>query len=176
MATNVDLGGDTLYVNDIVFGDTAPGNLSGTTLSTAISGAGLVVNANAATVALTTAQSGSVITFNRLAGSTVTLPTPAIGLSYTFIVGTVNTSSAYKVITSAGTVFIGGTMIINKAGVVTAYVADGSTDISVNLNGTTTGGLTIGDQFTLTCVTATEWSCTGTLTASGTLATPFATS
>lgn len=173
MGLPVDLGGDTLYVSDIVYGDNTPGVLSGTSLVTRL-GAGDAVSVTTAT--LTAGASGTTYILNRLAGSTITLPTPVVGTTYTFIVGTINTSGSYKVITSAGTVFVSGSMIVNKAGTVTAYVADGSTDVSVNFNGTTTGGAGIGDQFTLTCVSATEWACLGTTQASGTLATPFATS
>ena len=36
MATNVDMGGDTLYVSDIVYGDNTPAKLSGTSLNTQI--------------------------------------------------------------------------------------------------------------------------------------------
>jgi len=175
MATNVDLSGDTLYVNDIFFGSTTPGTLSGTSLSTRL-GASDVVSLTTATSAPTSSQTGTIFTFNRLAGTTVTLPAPVIGTTFTFVVGTVNTSLVNKVITSAGTIFITGSMIVNKAGTVTAYVADGSTDVAVSFNGTTTGGAGIGDTFTLTCLSATEWSCTGTTQASGTLATPFTTS
>ena len=175
MATNVDMGGDTLYVNDIVYGDTGPGNLSGTSLLTAQANAA-VVSLTTATAAPTAGQSGATFIFNNLAGTTVTLPAPVVGTKYIFIVGTINTSVKNKVITSAGTVFISGSMFVNKAGTVTAYVADGTTDISVNFNGTTTGGAGIGDKFTLTCVSATEWGVDGTTQASGTLATPFATS
>lgn len=172
MATNVDMGGDTLYVNDIVYGVTAPGLVGGTSLNTDTG----AVSVTTATATATVTQSGTSFIFNRLAGSTITLPAPTVGLVYTFIVGTINTSNSYKVITSAGTVFISGSMIVNKAGVITGYVSDGTTDISVNFNGTTTGGVGIGDQFTLTCVSATEWACLGVTQGSGTLATPFATS
>lgn len=174
MATNVDMGGDTLYVQDIVYGDTTPGSLSGTSLSSQFSG-GNTTNLTAATAAPTASQSGGVFIFNRAAGTTVTLPTPVVGVTYTFIVGTVATSNAHKIITNAGTVFLEGGLYFDKALTITRYDGNGSTHISVNLNGTTTGGATIGDIFHVTCVSATEWTVEGTVTASGTLATPFAT-
>lgn len=171
----VDMSGNTLYVSDIVYGSNTPGVLSGTTLSTRISQQ-TAVAITAATYAPTAAQSGAVFTLSRAAGSTVTLPAPVAGYTYTFVVGTVTTSNAYKVITNTGTVYLIGSMDFNKAGTITTYAADGSTIVSVNLNGTTTGGATIGDTFVVTCLSATEWAVSGAVTASGTLATPFATS
>lgn len=175
MATNINLGDNTLYVNDIVYGVTSPGSTAGTTLSTQLSQSASV-SLTAATYAPTALQSGATLVFNRAAGTTVTLPTPVIGTSYTFVVGTVATSNAQKIITSAGTIFLLGGLYFDKSLTITRYDGNGSTHISVNLNGTTTGGATIGDTFTITCVSATEWSVSGTVTASGTLATPFATS
>lgn len=175
MATNVDMGGDTLYVNDIVYGDTTPGSLSGTSLSSQFSG-GNTVSLTAATYAPTTSQAGAVFIFNRAAGTTVTLPAPVVGTTYTFAIGTVATSNAQKIITDAGTTFLLGGIYFDKSLTITRYDGNGSTHVSLNLNGTTTGGATIGDIFHLTCVSATEWSVEGTVTASGTLATPFATS
>lgn len=175
MTTPYDLGGNTLYVSDIVYGSTAPGMSAGTSLSTRISQS-LPVSITASTYAPTAAQSGVVFNLNRAAGSTVTLPAPSVGYTYTFVVGTVTTSNSYKIITDTGTTFLIGSMNFNKAGVITTYAADGSSDVSINLNGTTTGGHTAGDTFVVTCVSSTIWSVSGTVTASGTLATPFATS
>lgn len=170
MGMQVDMGGDDLYVNAIYTGATGPGLLT----NAVATGAGNV-NLTGATATLTAAQSGSVVTFNRAAGTTVTLPAAVVGLTYTFVIGTVATSNAQKVITPAS-VFLGGGLNIDKALTVTRYAADTTTIRSVNLNGTTTGGLTIGDTFTVTCATATVWNVSGIVTASGTLATPFATS
>lgn len=170
MGTQVDLAGDDLYVNAIYTGNTTPGSLTQTVGLSAGS-----VNLTGATVTLTAAQSGSVFTFNRAAGTTVTLPTGVAGITYTFVIGTVATSNAQKVITPAS-VFLTGGINFDKTLTVTRYAADNSTIRSINLNGTTTGGATIGDIFTITCVSATSWTVSGTVTASGTLATPFATS
>lgn len=172
MATNVDLSGNVLYVTDVVVGSNTPGILSGDSLSVGAT----VTSVTTSTLTPTATQSGAVFLLNRAAGSTVTLPAPVVGLTYTFMVGTALSSGSYKVITSAGTVFIVGSIVIDKAGVLTAYQADGSTIVSVNFNGTTTGGAALGDNFTLTCISATEWAVSGVTQASGTLASPFATS
>ncbi len=167
MGLPVDLSGNDLYVNNLYTGSATPGTLGGAVTNT--------VNLTGATTTLTTAQSGTVFTFNRAAGTTVTLPAAVVGTTYTFVIGTVATSNAQKVITPAS-VFLTGGINFDKALTITRYVADNSTTRSINLNGTTTGGATIGDIFTITCVSATSWTVSGIVTASGTLATPFATS
>lgn len=175
MATNVDMSGDTLYVNDIFYNSATPGTLSGVSLSTQ--------NANLASVSITTstyaptaAQSGSVFILSRLAGSTITLPVPVVGTIYDFSVGIINTSNSYKIITDAATTFLSGGILFDKALTVTRYEANGTTIRSLNFNGSTTGGAGIGDAFTLIAVSATQWSIQGMTLATGTLATPFATS
>jgi hypothetical protein len=135
-----------------------------------------VIDATAATLTLTAQNNNATVLLDRAAGVTVTLPSPVPGQRFRFIVATVTTSNAHKIITSAGTIFISGGLYFDKALTITRYDGNTSTLVSINLNGTTTGGLTIGDVFDLTCVSATVWTAEGTVTASGTLATPFATS
>lgn len=135
-----------------------------------------VVDVTASTKTLTFDQSGSTILLDRAAGSTVTLPAPQTGLKFRFVVLTTVTSNSYKVITDAATTFIQGSLGVPvAAGTQKLFFADGTTDVSVNLNGTTTGGL-LGGQFELECVDGTQWQCTGNVEGSGTVATPFATS
>jgi hypothetical protein len=135
------------------------------------------IDANAATLLLTSLNNGATILLDRAAGCTVTLPTPAAGLTFHFVVKTVTTGgNTYKIITSAGTVFISGGLYFDKSLTITRYDGDTSTIVSVNLNASTTGGATIGDLFHMVCLTSTQWTVEGTVTASGTLATPFATS
>ena len=148
----------------------ANGQISGLTINPS------TVDATGATVTLTAAQNGAIVLLDRAAGTTVTLPAAVVGTKFTFIVKTVATSNAHKIITSAGTIFLTGGINFDKSLTVTRYDGDNSTNVSLNLNGTTTGGATIGDTFTMVCVTATSWTVEGTVTASGTLATPFATS
>jgi hypothetical protein len=135
-----------------------------------------VIDANGATLLLTSQNNGATVLLDRAAGCTVTLPAPAAGLNFTFVVKVVPTSTAYKIITSAGTIFITGGLNFDKALTVTRYDGNATSIVSINLNGTTTGGAAIGDTFTLSCVTPTLWTASGTVMASGTLATPFATS
>jgi hypothetical protein len=90
----------------------------------------------------------------------------------------VNTSNTYKVITDTTTTFLAGGVYMDKSLTVTRYAANGSTIRSINLAGSaqTTGGGTVGDYFKCVLVSPTQWHIEGTLSATGTLATPFATS
>lgn len=128
------------------------------------------------TATATQAQSGTTFLLNAAAGFTVTLPTvPVIGTHYTFVVTTSVTSSTLKIITGTAAQLLQG--VITSA-TTTASVFEsviGSSNISVAMNGSTTGGL-VGSQFEFTCLSATLWQVFGTNFTSGTTATPFATS
>jgi hypothetical protein len=100
-----------------------------------------------------------------------------LGASFTFFLPA--TATAVKIITGAGD-FLEGQIITGvsaaaTAGSVVMYAADGTTHRSINLNGTTTGGIG-GSYFTVIPVTANTYMVYGNLIGSGTLATPFATS
>lgn len=130
------------------------------------------------TTVLTAAQTGSLVLWNAAAGFTITLPAPVVGLNFSFGVLTSVTSSNHKLITDAGTTFLVGGLVMTEsadtnAGLGAAF--DGSTDVAVTMNGTTTGGL-IGTFFNVYCVAATKWMVEGIVYGSGTLSTPAATS
>lgn len=136
------------------------------------------INVTATGLTLTTAQSGSIITLNPSAAVTITLPTPAVGLKYTFYFATAATSSnTVKVIT--GTIlsqFMQGYVNVPvAAGTAKYFYGDGSTMVSLNFNGTTTGGL-LGGDFSIVGLSSTIWQVTGNAEGSGTVATPFGTS
>jgi hypothetical protein len=96
-----------------------------------------------------------------------------LGTTYTFIITTA--SSAVKVITAASNFLLGGTSMSTADAAANNYIANGTTIRSINLNGTTTGGIA-GSFFTITAITSTQWLIQGELIGSSTLATPFATS
>ena len=96
-----------------------------------------------------------------------------LGVSYTFFLPTAAT--AVKVITGASNFLLGSVNLAASAGAASAFVADGTATRSINLNGTTTGGVA-GSYFVITAVTATQWLVQGELIGSSTLATPFANS
>jgi len=141
-----------------------------------------VVSGSGATVTLTAAQSGSDILFDRAAGIVYTLPAPQVGLKFRFIASVAVTSNAYKIITDAGTTLLIGNVLSNTSAATPSandgpktFAANGSTHISISMNGTTTGGL-IGTIIEVVCISSTQWSVNGVLLASGIIATPFATS
>lgn len=131
-----------------------------------------------ATRTLTAANSGSLNLLDAATGVTYTLPAPSVGLVYRFLVTTSVTSNNHKVITDAGTTLIlGGVTMIEAADTNSGLAAlfNGTTHVSILMNGTTTGGL-IGTYFELYCVSATQWAIQGIVAGSGTLATCASTS
>lgn len=141
------------------------------------SGAGsTVITAPATTMALTAAQSGSTILLATAAGTTVTLPAPVAGLKYTFIVTVTVTSNSDKILTDASSTFLQGeTALFISGGAANNYIYNGTSARSVNLNGTTTGGI-LGTQIMVECINGTQWQTQGQLIGSGTIATPVGTS
>ncbi len=155
------------------------GALTATTGSfTGAVGAPRPVVEDGANVVLTAAQSGALCVFDKTDGALFTLPAPVVGLTYEFVVDTVVSSGSAKVITDAGTTFIKGTVNAFVTGAdadLAADAANGSSHVSVTMNGTTTGGIA-GTRFSLTCRSATVWEITGSIIKSGSVATSFATS
>lgn len=170
---------DAIIVIDETKGLTYVGSVSSVTADGAASLAlapqtGGLVSGSGATVTLTAAQSGSTILLDRAAGIAFTLPAPVVGLKFTFIATIAVSSNAYSVTTDAGTTFLlgGVQQIIAASATSEGQVADGTSDTAMSMNGSTTGGL-VGTQFTVECVSATQWQVSGILVSSGTLATPF---
>lgn len=143
-----------------------------TTLTGAVTQKSPVISGSGATVTLTAAQSGNIVLFDKADGIVFTLPAPAVGLHYTFIVKTTITSNAAKVITDAGTTLLIGTLLTDNAGTAAGWAGNGTTHIAVSMNGTTTGGIQ-GTRITFECVSSTLWEVNGIVQASGTTATPF---
>lgn len=122
---------------------------------------------------LTQAQSGSTVVFTSGTGAHLTLPTPVVGTFYDFLVTTGPASGTHAVITSSGSVFISGNLVVSPtSGTVGTFVGNPAASVSVVMNGTTTGGST-GSYFRATCVSSTAWIVAGGLVGSGALATPF---
>lgn len=137
-----------------------------------------VIQGVGATYTLSQAEAGATVLFDRAAGNVFTLPTPVVGLSFTFVQTVSVTSNAAKVITAAATQFlVGGVMSANLTVAASGdfFVANGTTHVAISQNGTDTGGL-VGGVFTVTAISATQWAITGVNCGSGTNADPFATS
>lgn len=178
-----DLGmqaGDKVYfydqTNDVSF-DLVVDTVS-TSATLKLSGANSfdVESVTTATLAPTADQSGTVFLLNRAAGITITLPAPVVGLQYTFVVQTAVTSNDYGMDTDAATTFLLGVIqqVIAASATSEGQVGNGTSHVSLNMNGTTTGGLA-GSYHKVRAVSSTVWQVEGIHVGSGTLATGFAT-
>jgi len=125
---------------------------------------------------LTSEHNGALCIWSTAAGYLFTLPTPQLGLWFDFFVETTITSVGAKILTPAST-FLVGTFIQSTDGTYTSaeWLANGTTIRSWNGNGTTTGGLT-GDWLRVHAISPTVYEVYGMGRATGTEATPFATS
>lgn len=137
-----------------------------------------VISGQGATKTLASTDSGALCLFDRAAGIVYTLPSPTVGLWFDFYVLTTITSNAAKIITSSASVFLTGSLInidTDTTNAVAAWTGDGSTHVSVSMNGTTTGAVR-GTKMRFTCISSTLWLVEGIDMGTGTVATPFATS
>lgn len=128
---------------------------------------------------LTQDDSGALCMFSTAAGYAYTLPAITaenIGMWFDFLITTTITSVAARTACTAGD-FIFGSFIQSPDGtaLLAAFAADGTTHLAISMNGTTTGGYA-GDSYRLTAINATQWAIQGLGLATGTEATPFATS
>ena len=135
-----------------------------------------LVSGTGATATLLASQSGANVLFDRAAGIVFTLPAPVVGTKFRFIVTVDLTAATYQVDTDAATTFIVGSLLGGIEGAATdeTHFADGTTDIGISMNKTTTGGL-IGGIFELECISSTLWMVTGNTSCTATPATPFTT-
>ncbi len=109
------------------------------------------------------------------AALTATLPAASgTGDKYRFVVTVVNTSNyLIKVVGNDvmyGNVITNSTVATPDLGQPWPTAADSDT---ITMNGTTTGGVAIGDWIELQDIAADTWAVTGLTTSSGTVATPF---
>lgn len=105
------------------------------------------------------------------AARTHTLPrATGSGRKYKFYVGAVNTSG-YVIRSSNGLDVMKGSMLLAGAAV-SSFTAAATSD-TFTLNGTTTGGVAVGDWVEFTDLLSNVWAVTGVATYSGTAATSF---
>lgn len=131
-------------------------------------------------IALTEAQSGRNILVDDAAGLDFTLPpitADNIGMHFKFLVTVSITSNSFRVTAGAGDLLKGGILMIDFDDVYTAPQAafiepDGTDDLVMTCNGTTTGGKK-GTVVEFIAISATEWFVTGIVAGDGVLATPF---
>jgi hypothetical protein len=154
------------------------GNVSGTgTLK--LTGAANVLSdyesITTATKAVTAADSGTIYGFNKADGIVVTLPTPAAGITYTFLVETTFTSAGQiKTATTDGTDGFLGTAFLFDTGEIgeTDNFHPASSNDVIDLGAVEQGWLT-GGYIKLLGVNTTTWWVEAWLMGDGTLATPF---
>ena len=129
----------------------------------------------AATKTLVAGDSGTVFGFNRAAGIVVTLPTPAAGIQYQFLVETTFTGAGQiKTATTDGTDGFLGTAVVYDAGVASdnqSFNPAASNDV-IDLGSIEQGWLT-GGWIRLTGTNTTTWFVEAFLMGDATLATPF---
>lgn len=133
------------------------------------------INITGATLTLNASAHGdTVITTNRAAGTTFTLPASVgKGARFEIIVGTTITSNSLIVKVANATDVMAGTALSGQdAADTTVLWETASTSDTITLNGSTTGGIK-GDIIVLKDVSAGLWSVQITGSATGTEATPF---
>ena len=131
-----------------------------------------------ATDAITVAEhAGRILLMGEVGGdaaATFTLPAATgSGAEFQFIVSVVNTSN-YVIQVADATDTIDGSVILHQdsANTVVSFNTASDSD-TITLNGTTKGGVSIGDEITLIDIATNQYMVKGVLTASGTEATPF---
>ena len=154
------------------------GNVSGTGTLKLTGAANILADyesITAATKTITSADSGTTFGFNRAAGIVVTLPTPAAGVNYQFLVETTFTGAGQiKTATTDGTDGFLGTAFLfdtGQIGETDNFHPAASNDI-IDLGAVEQGWLT-GGFIRLMGVNTTTWFVEAFLMGDGTLATPF---
>ncbi|MBT9173445.1 MAG: hypothetical protein DDT21_01846 [Syntrophomonadaceae bacterium] len=114
-------------------------------------------------------------TLNLLTGFVSTLPaSTGGGAIYRFIVGIVNTSNSYIMrVANVSDIVQGSILQSADTGMAPLVWLTTGTSDTVTLNGTTTGGFTIGDWVEFQDIRLNVWAVHGMTTASGTKVTPF---
>lgn len=135
-----------------------------------------VISGLGSTRQLEASESGALVLFDDAAGHVITLPTPAVGMEFEFLVTVAVTSNAHKVVTkTTASEFLVGGVIMGDVTVAQSgdyFEADGSTITEIAGEGSTTGGL-LGERYKVTAISTTQWAIEGVCHGAGTLATPF---
>jgi hypothetical protein len=126
---------------------------------------------------LKASESGGLFLLDSAAGVAYTLPVPVAGMKFAFYATVAVTSSdVYAINTDAATTFIGGSLIMGIAATDTneSQVGDETSDVTITMNGSTTGGLE-GTYIEVVALSATVWIARNShVIGSGDIATPFA--
>lgn len=154
-------------------------NASASPQSIALTGTGVVPGATqctvavGATVALTQAQSGCLVLVGATTGEVVTLPTPAPGLWFDFLVTVTNTSNYNEIETGSASIFLLGDAQHCATGIACLdFWANGTSTEAIKMDGAHLGGL-IGSHFHVVSNSATVWSISGVDDCTATCSTGF---
>jgi hypothetical protein len=121
---------------------------------------------------LTAFQSGKTLLLNAAGGFTTTLQA-ATGSGAMYNIRVLTVSTAYVISTNGTDVYKGWVHNTAVGSIGTDETFSTTTLKNITLNGTTQGGLTIGDSIYIQDVASGVWMVNGFVTGSGTLATPF---
>jgi hypothetical protein len=137
-----------------------------------------VIQGVGATRTLLASESGSLCLFDSAAGVVYTLPTPVEGMTFDFHVAVTRTSNAHKVKTAVvASQFLLGAVMSGDATIATSgdvFTANGTTIAAITCDGDTKGGF-IGEHYTVTAISATQWAINGLVIGTGTMVDPFTT-
>jgi len=122
-----------------------------------------------------TAAAGNCYLITKLDGCDVTLPAPTVGAQIKLVFGAVTSNNHTITCDATSTLFKGWALLEDTADGTatehTVFAPDESNDDVMTMNGTTTG---VSGIVTLTGTATNRWFVEARLTASGTIATPFA--
>ncbi len=123
-----------------------------------------IINGGTSTT-LTAAQSGAMCNFDTAAGTQFILPTPVVGMYFDFRFGAARTSNEHKLVTgTVATEFLKGTIsgFTTDVTEVDTFVGNGTSHVSISMNGGATGG-DAGGWIHVVASSTTVWQVTGDL-------------
>ena len=137
---------------------------------------GGLVTATATLTVTPLLHAGRTVLLSALAGFAVTIPAATgSGLIYRFSVLTVTTSNNYAISVPANTLF--GNVVLGisaSGGAADTFVATTGTGLTtITIDAAHQGGASMGDWLQFQDVATATWFCTGVLTGTTALATPF---
>lgn len=137
---------------------------------------GVAPIAGGATQTLTSASAGKTINLDTAAGSVITLPAATgSGALYRFVVSVLATSNSHIVkVGNASDAMQGIILSLDDTSAnAVGFAAVAGTDDTITLNRSTTGSVTIGEQFEIRDFAANRFQVTGVVSNTGTPATMF---
>lgn len=152
------------------------GNSSGTVTTDLVQTLGRIVTLTGDTSITKAAHDDKILLLGEVGGNAAlaaTLPAATgSGARFKFVVSVVNTSG-YTIQVVGNDTMDGQILSLQDAADTVVGWETAATSDTITLNGTTTGGVSIGDWVELIDIATDQWAVTGITTSSGTEATPF---